>query len=238
MPEQGPGQRQDVEATKATSHGAPVVEMGLPGIAAKSEQAAPAYPTPENALAAQQIAIGERFVIMLSGKVAVSYDDLPEGADEGNPLWIRVADNGLTLSPAAGGANEVQTLTPTGTPNGGTFKLTFDGQQTTAIAWNATAAAVQAALEALSNIAPGDVTVSGSAGGPYTVTFGGEYWHEDVSVLVVDDALLTAASGTPHMVAATGTAGAGESIVKFGRIAEMDDITERAMVNLNARDTF
>ncbi len=72
-----------------------------------------------------------------------------------------------------GDVNEVQTVTITGTPTGGTFTLTFDGQVTGAINHNAAAAAVLAALEALSNIAPGDVTVGGGAGPgtPWTVTF-------------------------------------------------------------------
>src|SRR3954465_8763162 len=51
------------------------------------------------------------------------------------------------------GTNEVQTITVTGTPTGGTFTLTYSTQTTAAIAYNATAAAVQTALEALSNIA-------------------------------------------------------------------------------------
>lgn len=60
------------------------------------------------------------------------------------------------------------------------FTLTFDGQTTGAIAAAATAAAVRTALEALSNIAPGDVVVTGSAGGPYTVAFAGQYADVDV----------------------------------------------------------
>lgn len=71
------------------------------------------------------------------------------------------------------GTAEVQTVTITGTPTGGTFTLTFDGQTTAGIAYNAAAAAVQTALEALSNLLPGDVTVGGGPGPgtPYTVTF-------------------------------------------------------------------
>lgn len=64
-------------------------------------------------------------------------------------------------------------VTVTGSPTGGTFTLTFDGQTTAGIARNASAATVQTALEALSNLAPGDVTVTGSAGGPYSVTVKG-----------------------------------------------------------------
>lgn len=69
--------------------------------------------------------------------------------------------------------NEVQALTITGSPTDGTFTVTFKGKTTTAIAYNATAAVVQAALAALSTIGAGNVAVSGSAGGPWAVTFQG-----------------------------------------------------------------
>lgn len=73
------------------------------------------------------------------------------------------------------GTDEVQTVTITGSPTGGTYTLTFSGQTTASIAYNATASAVQSALEALSNIAVGDVTCAGGPhpGTPVTVSFGG-----------------------------------------------------------------
>lgn len=54
-------------------------------------------------------------------------------------------------------------------PTGGTFTLTYQGLTTAAIAYNATPATVQAALEALSTVGAGNVAVSGAAGGPYTI---------------------------------------------------------------------
>lgn len=60
-------------------------------------------------------------------------------------------------------ANEIQQLTITGSPTGGTFTISFDGQTTAAIAYNASAADVQAALEALSNIGTGNVNCTGGA---------------------------------------------------------------------------
>lgn len=69
------------------------------------------------------------------------------------------------------GTHAVQTVTITGAPTGGTFTLTYAGQTTAPIAFNATAAQVSTALVALSNVAPGDLAVTGAAGGPYTVTF-------------------------------------------------------------------
>ncbi len=69
--------------------------------------------------------------------------------------------------------NEVQTLTAGGTVSGGTYIITFAGQQTTALAYNASNATIQAALEALSNIGTGNVAVGGGAlpGTPATLTF-------------------------------------------------------------------
>lgn len=69
----------------------------------------------------------------------------------------------------------VNTLTLTGTATAGTFTLyvtrpdTGAVQVTAAIAYNATSTAVKNAITAL-NIGGYPVTVSGSAGGPYTIT--------------------------------------------------------------------
>ena len=60
-----------------------------------------------------------------------------------------------------------------GTPTAGNFTLTFGGQVTTGIAYNAAAAVVQAALAALSSVGAGNVTVMAGAAGVYYVTFTG-----------------------------------------------------------------
>lgn len=114
------------------------------------------------------------------------------------------ATTGL-YEPYAAVTNEVQTATITGAPTGGTFTLTYSGQTTTAIAYNATAATVQTALEALSNLAPGDVVVTGNAGGPYTLTFGGTLLGDNVASLTAT-ASLTGGT-TPGVTMATTTAG-------------------------------
>lgn len=70
-------------------------------------------------------------------------------------------------------AVQIVTISALTAPTSGTFALSFAGQTTTALAFNATAATVQAALVALSTIGAGDATVAGAAGGPYTVSFAG-----------------------------------------------------------------
>ena len=76
--------------------------------------------------------------------------------------------------------NEEQLVTLAGA-TGGTFTLTFDSQGPTGtIAYDAAAGTVQTALEGLSNIASGDVSVTGNAGGPYTVEFDQAYSGQNV----------------------------------------------------------
>ncbi|MDB5856869.1 MAG: Hemolysin-type calcium-binding region, partial [Ramlibacter sp.] len=73
------------------------------------------------------------------------------------------------------GASEVVMISLTGeTTTGGTFTLTFDGQTTRAIAFDATSPTLKSALLELSNIGDEDISVSRPvAGGPWYVTFRG-----------------------------------------------------------------
>lgn len=111
------------------------------------------------------------------------------------------------VSPTAS-ANEVQSIIATGA-TAGTFTLTFDGETTAAIAYTANAAAVQSALEALSNINPGDVTVAGGAlpGTATTITFGGQYANTNVPQMTADSSGLT--GGT--VAVSTTTAGSADA---------------------------
>jgi len=118
----------------------------------------------------------------------------------GLPLG-KITASGL-YAPYAGRVSEVQTITIDAT--GGTFTITFQGATTAAIAWNATAAVVKTAMEALANIEPGDVAVS-LASLVYTFTFGGKYTGENVTAMTTNAASLTGGAGTATV--ATTTAG-------------------------------
>lgn len=113
-----------------------------------------------------------------AGNVSVS------GAD-GGPWTITfigalaAADQGAVTVAAL--PNEIQVVTVSGNPDGGDWTLTFDGQTTDSLAPDATGAQVQAALEALSNLGSGNVSVSGD--GPYAVTFQGTLAGTDVPEL-------------------------------------------------------
>lgn len=112
------------------------------------------------------------------------------------------------------GVKEVQTLaTASGTITAGTFTLTFGGQTTAAIAWNASAAAVEDALELLSTIGTGGVIVAGGPlpGTGMTITF---QTPGDKGNITVDNASLT--GGTLGLTNTTaGTAGTPGTFGKY-----------------------
>jgi len=98
------------------------------------------------------------------------------------------------VSTGSGNADERQAVTVNATA--GTFTLTFSAQTTAPIAFDAPAATVQTALEALSNLDPGDVVVTGGPGGaggatPYVVQFGGARANVDVAAMTASAAGLT-----------------------------------------------
>jgi hypothetical protein len=74
------------------------------------------------------------------------------------------------------GTNQVDKIDFTGTVTGGTYTITLDTQVTAAIAYNATAAQVKAAIELLANTEPGDVDVTlGPGPTDMNVTHQGRY---------------------------------------------------------------
>lgn len=119
-----------------------------------------------------------------------------------------VADAGYSgRGPDVPGTSEIQTVTITGAPTGGTFTLTYSAQVTGAIAFNAAASAVQTALNALSNL--DGVTVSGANGGPYTVTFPVDMGN--TAQMTGNGAGLTGGAA-PAVVVATTTPGVAPSV--------------------------
>lgn len=112
---------------------------------------------------------------------------------------------------ADGVVSEVQTLTPTGTISGGTFTLTARGYTTAALPFNATAAAIAAALNAL----PGVFVTA--TGGPISttavvVTFTNS---GDVAQMVVNSSL----TGTSPVVTPTTTTSGAPTFVRAIKLA-------------------
>lgn len=85
------------------------------------------------------------------------------------------ATTAMTVTTNGVGSADVQTVSITGTPTGGTFPLVFNGQVAAGLAYNAAASAVQTALRALSSIGGSNVTCTGGPlpGTPVVCTFAG-----------------------------------------------------------------
>ena len=90
--------------------------------------------------------------------------------------------------------DEIQTVTITGGPTGGTFTLTFGANTTAAIAYNAAASAVQSALTAIASIGANNVSVSGPNGGPWVVEFVGGKANHSEALMTGNGAALTGGS--------------------------------------------
>lgn len=127
------------------------------------------------------------------------------------------------------GNNEVQTITIDAT--GGTFTTTFGGQTTSAVAYNARASALQTALEALSTIGSGNVSVTqpkrlftltasaGTDAGTFflKVTYGGEeFTTASLAYNASASDIDTAIEALPHLPdSAVSVSGSGPWVLTF-----------------------
>lgn len=119
---------------------------------------------------------------------------------------------GTVLGQITNSANDVQTITVSGTPTGGTFTLKLEYpvgnvQTTGAIAYNATASAVQTALAALPNVGSGNVSCSGGAfpGTAVVATFQGGLAGRPIPVMTLGTNSLSGGSSPTAGVAHTTT---------------------------------
>ena len=124
------------------------------------------------------------------------------------PFLISCGHQVVSGYPKAGnGTNAVLTISKTGTVSGGTFTITVDSNESGAIPVTATAAEIQAWLNRLPNVLPGDIVVTG---GPATttdivLTFEGRMAAQAAPTTTVDDASVT---GGGTLAIATTTSGA------------------------------
>ncbi|MEX0818577.1 MAG: hypothetical protein WD070_03260 [Pirellulaceae bacterium] len=114
---------------------------------------------------------------------------------------------------------------------GGTFTLTFDGQTTSEIAGDASDATVQSALEALSNIDAGEVTVTKTREGMDTeewqLIFAGELAGTNVAQTTVDSSNVTGMGTVTDIEATDIQGGTTNDEVQTVTLANADDGTFR-----------
>lgn len=146
---------------------------------------------------------------------------------------VQAALLALPSVPAAVPTPVIQTVAITGFPTGGTFTLTYSGQTTGALAFNADAATVQAALRKLSTIPKGTVAVTApideaasqppagedapaQPGGPYTITFQGSLEYTATAITASGSGLT---GGSTPAVTVTATQSGSSSNVNALSVA-------------------
>jgi hypothetical protein len=132
--------------------------------------------TGEQAAEAYGLSIAEVDALAASGAIPAQYGD-----GTGNSWQLLVG------APASGPTDEVQHLAISGGPNGGTFRLGFDGQWTNGIAFHPSATQITTALTALSNVGTGNVSTAKVGSWDYDITFKNALGKQNVSQLVPDD---------------------------------------------------
>lgn len=128
-----------------------------------------------------EFADGGFFITKCSGKAL---------GDDNDNLYTFTWNESL-VGIGSGGVNELQGIFSNATA--GTWALTYAGQTATAIPFNVTADNLELALVGLSNIAPGEVNVTGAPGAWY-VEFTGTLGESDQVALIANGAGLTPAN--------------------------------------------
>lgn len=106
-----------------------------------------------------EIFIGSDNVVTLTGLFDIILDDYENGATAVMSLFREPA---LLVNDAAIATSEIHNLRLNAPATAGTWTLTYEGQTTANIQWNATLAAIKTALELLSTIDVDDVVVGGN----------------------------------------------------------------------------
>lgn len=143
---------------------------------------------------------GDVFIVNGNVHEADSYSDHPEAIYGGRVWKNRILAN----------YGYVQTITISAT--GGTFTVTYKGQTTSALAYNASASTVQTALNGLSTIGASGVTVA-LASSVYTITFASTFQTPDL--FTTNAASLIGGSQTATVALATGVVTAGPTLAEL-----------------------
>ncbi|MHC4425035.1 MAG: flagellar hook-basal body complex protein [Planctomycetota bacterium] len=121
----------------------------------------------------------------------------------------------LNTNEGTAAVSEVQTVTlstaPDNDPDGGTFTLTYGGETTSSLAWDATAVQIEAALEALSTVNSGDITVSAPIDNAVTFTFANTL--DDVGLVTINSSLTDGGVAVTASVAETTTGRAVQGVL-------------------------
>lgn len=129
--------------------------------------------------------------IIVTFKGALSGFNQPQMTATNNLGGVDSALQIQTITPGSAGTNEVQTLTFYGGSTGGTYRLGYLGNYSASLSYNATTGQIQTALQGVTGIGSGNVSVTGgpAPGTPIIFTFVSALGSQNVALLTVDSLL-------------------------------------------------
>ncbi len=173
-----------------------------PASSASFNATSPAHSFPDDLYQIQVIGAGANHLANLSGEAFNHGSDLitnfrlDRGAQVVAVMPQPVSRNTQRISLTSGGV-------------GGTYVLSFAGQETAPISISASNQQIQSAIEALPKVQPGDVVVSGAR----EVTFQGQFAGEQVPLMSVNSSAMT--GGTAMVTRLTSLTQASNQIVIY-----------------------
>lgn len=144
---------------------------------------------------------GSVYTVAFPSTGALGTANLPQAlvrSSSGN-IGVSTASDGVSYNTfqsltIGGTADEVQTINMSA--SGGTYTVTLGASTSAAIAFNASASALQSALEAMPSIGVGNVRVSGGTTSPYALTFQGALADTNLTQITLNTGSLTGGTAT------------------------------------------
>lgn len=150
----------------------------------------------------------------------VKLEAMPAAYEELADNLPTAAINVATVREGAVGVSEIQTLSLDPLPYDGTYTLSVAGQETSSLSYDAAATDIQSALELLSGIGTGNVTVSGEFPA-FSITFAAS--RGNVGTMVGNASALTVPTGR-RGVLSNNTTGIAELLASRARVDAMLEI--------------
>lgn len=182
---------------------------------------------------------GSRWVNVINNIIKKTYGsgilieggDSSGGGDGNSPMTCSVVET--TAGKSSPATNEVQTITLGGVrPTIASFVIEFYGHITDPILQSASAAAVQSALESLPILTSGDVSVTGSDGGPWAVEFTGSYAAKNLFMMeAYPFSTSNFVNVISNIVEESGSAGSGGSGIKVLAVQRNVNLSDNILKN-------
>lgn len=165
-------------------------------------------------------AISRALVRSVTDMTPVAFPELVIGDGRSYELYFVDGQGGYAAFSGDGSYIPYIAIGACGFPSGGTAIWTFNGYSTAALAYDVSPAALQTALQALTSIGSGNVTVAGVAGKYYVITFTGTLGHLPQPEVTVNFDGLTPASTVDISTIVVGAASPAANAVQLATLAQ------------------